>query len=90
MSFQEKYTQMMERPKGKATALIHGVEPQRKLTSEERTLGNFKEAYKKVYGVYPIMEYTNGFYRVKGYSTGMSLKRLRELTTILKHRAKDK
>jgi hypothetical protein len=58
-----------------------------KETSTERALREFTKEYKRVYGTTPTLEPVNGYYHVFGYTDGMSIKRLREVTRQLKHRS---
>lgn len=58
-----------------------------KETPTERALREFSKEYKRVYGRTPELNETNGYYHVFGYTDGMSVKRLREVTRQLKYRA---
>ena len=48
---------------------------------------NYREAYRKVYGVLPEVKFDGQWYRVKGQTLGVNLKRLKEMTTQLEYRS---
>ena len=48
---------------------------------------NYLEAYRKVYGVLPEVKFDGQWYRIKGQSLGVNLKRLKEMTTQLEYRS---
>lgn len=50
-------------------------------------VGAYKEAYHHVYGVRPTITYDGKWIRVKGQAQGVSLARLKAMTTQLKLRA---
>lgn len=81
MSQQDSYAMLQENPKSTPKQIAP------KITTEERILSQFNEAYKKVFMVYPTINQSGGFYHVHGYADGMSLKRLKQLTSNLKNRA---
>jgi hypothetical protein len=56
-------------------------------TPTERALREFSREYRRVYGRTPELNEVNGYYHVFGYTDGMSIKRLREVTRQLKHRS---
>lgn len=51
-----------------------------------RAAEEYKEAYRAVYRVSPQLTYDGKWIRIKGHSSGVSIKRLRELTVQLNHR----
>ena len=50
---------------------------------------NYREAYRKVYGILPEVKFDGQWYRVKGQTLGVKLKRLKEMTTQLEYRNGD-
>ena len=50
---------------------------------------NYREAYRKVYGILPEVKFDGQWYRVKGQTLGVNLKRLKEMTTQLEYRNGD-
>ena len=47
---------------------------------------NYREAYRKVYGILPEVKFDGQWYRVKGQTAGVKLKRLKEMTAQLEYR----
>ena len=48
---------------------------------------NYREAYRKVYGVLPEVKFDGQWYRIKGQVAGVNLKRLKEMTSQLEYRS---
>ncbi len=55
----------------------------------QRAAHEYKEAYREVYGVYPSMRYQAPYVRIVGQNQGVTLRRLREMTSQLRRRAPD-
>ena len=50
---------------------------------------NYREAYRKVYGVLPEVKFDGQWYRIKGQVAGVKLNRLKEMTKQLEYRSGD-
>ena len=48
---------------------------------------NYREAYRKVYGILPEVKFDGQWYRIKGQVAGVNLKRLKEMTSQLEYRS---
>lgn len=53
----------------------------------QRILDRYSAAYKRVYGVKPVVEYDNPWVKIKGLAQRVSRQRLLELTKQLEYRA---
>lgn len=58
-------------------------------TLAKRTIDRYKAAYKRVYGVSPEITVDGKWYRIKGFSAGVSRMRLKEMAQQLEYRAGD-
>ena len=50
---------------------------------------NYREAYRKVYGILPEVKFDGQWYRIKGQVAGVKLRRLKEMTSQLEYRNGD-
>ena len=48
---------------------------------------NYREAYRKVYGILPEVKFDGQWYRIKGQVAGVKLRRLKEMTSQLEYRS---
>lgn len=53
----------------------------------KKAAAEYKEAYKDVYHMEPRLTWDGKWIRIKGVSHGVSAKRLKEMTTLLRNRA---
>ena len=52
-----------------------------------QAIHNYREAYRKVYGILPEVKFDGQWYRIKGQSLGVKLRRLKEMTSQLEYRS---
>ena len=48
---------------------------------------NYREAYRKVFGILPEIKFDGQWYRIKGQVAGVKLRRLKEMTSQLEYRS---
>lgn len=63
------------------------VTPKKLSEPVKRTIAQYKEAYRRVYRVYPTIIVDGKWFRIHGHTAGVSYARLKEMTTQLEYRA---